>query len=264
MTDTFSKLFSPVFIVQQSWHHLLLKFDQIMTSTRKKRFWDFSYKTRSSFPSDFSWRFRCFPSFFNFSTVFENILSSGSAVLLLSLVHKGCLRNPDHIPSAEWLLLPFLCVMWLIMKVMDGTSIHQMFGWPTAHAWSFWDKVTGPHPLTLCRFPFSILALPASCSFYTSACSKPSDNFPSPSCFAYLFSSVLNHTVFLDPAPTRLWPLQWTWRIGLPVGFSLLGSQRLPLLCRLFKVNCPIFWHSDLKPKKKCGTNLCLPIHEFF
>lgn len=112
MTDTFSKLFSPVFIVQQSWHHYLLKFDKIMTSTRKRHFWDYCNKTNKQFSLWFLLAFPLVPSFSNFNIIFPNYLSSGSLVLFLSLTHEGCLRNPhsitQHGGDSQLLLFP-LC-----------------------------------------------------------------------------------------------------------------------------------------------------------
>lgn len=101
MTEIFSKPSSPVFIVQQSWHHYLLKFDKIMTSTRRRHFWDYCSKTSKYFSLWFLLAFPLVTPFSVFDIIFLNLFSSGSAVLLLRLMHEGFLRNPDSIAQCK-------------------------------------------------------------------------------------------------------------------------------------------------------------------
>lgn len=150
-------------------------------------------------------------------------------------MHKGWVRNPNHIPQHrnddsfplpcvwgswqwKWWIAPlhlgsFQCLgdpVLMLSFVRTGWQVHTLWPFADSH-WAFlWTCIA--------FFLFFLYW------------SSPSGIVPSPSCFVFSFSPVSNRIVFLDSAPTGLWTLQRTCRMGLPVGFSLWRSQLLPQL----------------------------------
>lgn len=140
--DMFSKASSPVFIVQHSWHHYLLKLDKIMISTRKRLL-----------GSDFCWFWHRLFIFFYFPNLSHHLSAFPLLWQCCPFSQAGAWRLSEKCSQG---LLPSVGVSsaWNGADKNDGLqlllgSFQRCWGDPVLS----WDRVTGPHPLTLRRFP---------------------------------------------------------------------------------------------------------------
>lgn len=189
-------------------------------------------------------------------------------------MHKGWVRNPNHIPQHrnddsfpllcvwgswqwKWWIAPlhlgsFQCLgdpVLMLSFVRTGWQVHTLWPFADSH-WAFlWTCIAFFLFFLYWSSPSGIVPSPSSLS-------SPSARFQ----IALYFW--IQRLQGCDPfSELAEWACLWVLVCeGHNCYLSSLGLGHVG-------VNSLIFCQSDLKPKKKCGTtsgNLCLPIHECF